>query len=113
MDVSKLPAKILNEVVTKAQLDDCQLITSWATPIFRTEDWAARKRYVISNMGRRQDAYDKKQKWSKKCWLRYEKNLAKYMPIFDVEEVEATWTMSALHLKMFLDFVLFPPYSAN
>ena len=32
------------------------------------------------------------------------------MPMFDVDEVEATWSMSALHLKMFLDFVLFPPY---
>ena len=62
MDVSKLPAKIFNEVVVKVHLDDCNLITSGATPLFKSREWAERKEYVISNIGRRQDAYDKKQK---------------------------------------------------
>lgn len=56
-------------------------------------------------MEKRIIAYDRKFYSPSAKNKRYEKNLWKYM-CFDVEEAEALRTMSALHLYMYLSFLL-------
>lgn len=113
MDITKLAAATLNKLVTDVQFNDVEKMTNGWLSIFGSKQREDRVRLNMDNMEKRQNAMALKVPWSKKREVWYEKNLWSYMPMFDVFECQETWDMSALHMYMFLDFVLFPQCYAN